>query len=292
MSGGAGRRMAAWLCGGLLLAASAMAGCGGGEDESAAKKKTRYSAATETPKTFVERVAKLLETTTKKADCPQLEEINSRSLSRFACPPGKDLRRSMASFEALGAEAYGTGAVVDYKSGKVKDGAAIVMFVAPNREWGIGRFGVVTPPSTEADDDDSRAGYEETLDDYLAAVRERDCKAFRDVAFTDAKGKEVCETTFAATEDLARRLRANPSAEPEYEGGNASYGFFTLETQRPKPENSTISIVKSGKGSTASYVVLDVGPSPTAADQRRVLEQFEEQQRRGDRPDMSPSPTQ
>ncbi|HEX2071746.1 MAG TPA: hypothetical protein VHF90_08895 [Thermoleophilaceae bacterium] len=292
LGGNRGRRTQA-LCALVAVAAIAAAGCGGDDEDGSADAKPKFSAASEPSKTFIERMAKLLETTTEKKDCPLLEQINQRSFTRFPCPPPKELRQSMARFDVVETEVYGTGAVVDYKSGTAKDGAAVVMFVAPDREWGISRFGIITEPSVGTSDADSRDGYAKAVDDYLAAVRDRDCKAFVKVAFTNgADAKTACRTSFKGTEDLAKRLKANPSVKPKYEGGNSSYGFFTLETKKPKPENLTISVIKSTTESAAPYVVLDAAPSPTAAEQRQVIEQFKKQQRQKkppNQPETSPS---
>lgn len=277
--GSEGRR--AFLCIAAVLAVGGAVGCGSDDDASGEPQQRKYAAASETPEDFVRRLAKLLETTTAQKDCAQLMEINGRSFTRFPCPPPKGLRRSMASFKVVGAEIYGTGAVVDYKSGEVEDGAAIVMFTAPDRNWGVGRFGVVTEPSTRTSDEDSREGFEEAIDRYLSAVRERDCAAYAEVTFNaDKTRQEVCKTVFPGTEALAKRLRSDPSATPKYEGGNASYGFFSLETSRPEPENLTISILKTGSGDSERYVILDAAPSPTAEQQRLVIEAFEEQRKR------------
>lgn len=287
MLGGTRRRLPA-LCAVVLSLAGALASCGG-DDQSAADEKKQYAEATEPEDAFIKRMAKLLATTSKKKDCAQLNEISGRSYARFTCPAARSLRKSMASFKVVGAEDYGTGAVVDYKSGKVKDGAAILLFVAPDRTWGISRFGIITKPSTGTEDDESRQGYREAVDAYLRAVVERDCEAFKEVAFTgDIKPKDVCKTAFADTELLAKRLKANRSAKPKYEGGNATYGFFTLETMKPEAVRSTISVVKSNAGSVAPYVVLDVAPSPTSAEQREVIRQFRQRQREKRKTDMQP----
>jgi hypothetical protein len=275
-----------------LLGVALIAGCGGDDEgDSKAKDGPQVAAASEQEDIFVERFARLLATTSVKKDCPQLDAIAARSLTRLPCPADKKLRNSMARFEVLGTGVYDTGAVIDYKSGEVEGGAAILLFVAPDRNWAVSRFGVVTPPSTDTSDRDSRAGYDQAVDDYLAAVRERDCKAFEAVAFTgEAKGKAVCDTAFAGTKALAKRLKANPSVEPIYAGGNGTYGFYTLETPKPKPVNSTISVIKAPGKATKPYVILDVAPSPTAAEQRQVIEQFREQQKKGDdQPETSPS---
>lgn len=289
--GGIGsRRWLPPLCAAALLGAT-FAGCGGGEDESTADDRERakvaekYSAASESPRVFIKRTAKLLETASGKKDCAEIQDVNNHSLTRFPCPPPKALSRSMARFEVVGAEEYGTGAVVDYRSGQVDDGAAIVLFVAPDRRWGISRFGVTTDPSTESSDEDAREGYAEAVQDYLAAVRERDCKAFTAVVFLPGDKRDVCDTTFALTKELGQRMKDFPSAKPKYEGGNASYGFYSIETRHPTVENMTISVVATGD-SSKPYAVLDVAPSPPAEEQELIRRQFEQQQRSKQKPNQ------
>jgi hypothetical protein len=255
-------------------------GCGGDEETGEARQAPpQYSEGSEPAKAFAERMAKLLETTTVAKDCAQIEQINARSFSRFPCPPDKSLRKSMASFKIVGAKEYGTGAIVDYESSAEKDGAAMVLFVAPDRNWGIGRFGVLTKPSTSSSDAETREGFDKAVDTYLEAIRGRDCAAYFGVVFANgASEKEVCKTLFPQTKRHAKWLKANPSSKPVYEGGNGTYGFFTFETQKPKPANSTISVVRESENSD-KYEVLDLAPSPTAAEQRKVRKDYERQQR-------------
>ncbi len=268
----------------LPVTAAALAlgavGCGGGDEESGeARQAPQYSEGSEPAKVFAERMAKLLETTTTAKDCAQIEQMNARSFTRFPCPPDKARRRSMASFKIVGAKEYGTGAIVDYKSGAESDGAAMVLFVAPDRNWGIGRFGVLTKPSTASSDAETRAGFDKAVDTYLEAIRERDCAAYAGVVFANgASEKQVCKTLFPQTKRVAKWLKANPSAKPVYEGGNGTYGFYTFETQKPKPANSTISVVRESENSD-KYEVLDLAPSPTAAEQRKIRKVFAQQEK-------------
>lgn len=281
MRGGTRGRPARWLCAAALLGVGAVAGCSDGEESAAGEEQVDYSLATEPPRTFIERTARLLATTTDKKDCAGLDAINSRSYTRLACPATTELRRSMARFKVVGAQTYGTGAVIDYKSGQIKDGAAILLFVSPSREWAISRFGVVTPPSTKTDDRASRRGFEKVVHDYLKAVRKRDCQEFiATVFFAPGENKRVCSTTFAETAGLARRLKSNPSAVPKYEGGNGTFGFFTLETSKPKAQNLTFSVIRAAGNALKPYMVLHVGLSPTAAVQRSVREELRQQQKR------------
>lgn len=277
MLGGMRGRLVAAL--GLVATMAAVSvGCGD-DDSTAEEEPTPVAAASEPARVFVERMAKLIATTTKPDDCDELTAIASRSVTRFQCPVSKPFRKSMSRFEIVGAKEYGTGAVVDYKSGQVKDGAAITLFVGEDRNWGVGRFGVVSKPSTKTSDAGNREGYARAVERYLTAVRTRDCDAYFDVTFNaeDAKAK-VCKNVFPATQNLAKRLQLNPEAKQQYEGGNESYGFFSLETAKPKPQSVTISIVKTAASGPKSFVILDATPGPTAADLAKAQKAFENEQ--------------
>lgn len=278
-------RVPAALCVGAM-ALGAAAGCGGDDDSNARESEPEPLAAKEPLESFVKRTANLLATTTKKAECLDIDKISVRSITSFGCPAPKELRKSMGRFEVVGAEEHGTGAVVDYKSGAVKDGAAIVLFMARSHNWAISRFGIATKPSTGTSDEESRAGYNKALDEFLTAVRERDCDSYVAVTFNgDEKKDVVCKQAFPTTKPLAARLKRNPNAKPIYQGGNQSYGFFSLETAKPEPENVTISIAKATAKGPRPYVVLDVANSPTKfqQDYERGLDDG------GDQPETSES---
>jgi len=277
---------------GMAICGFVGAGCGGDEQSDAERESARrVSSASEPPDVFAVRMANLLETASRKKDCPQLDAINARSLIRFPCPvENKGLRTSMARFKVLDAAEYGTGAVVDYKSGEVAKGASIVLFAAPDRNWGLARFGVVSGRTVGTSDDETRDGFDKAVAGYLAAVEKRDCKAYNQLAVTKADDdKAVCKTEFPSTAELAKKLEANPSARPSYEGGNSVFGFYTLETSKPEPANVTISVVKANAKSPQPYVVLDVAPSPTAAAQERFRRGVAQQRKSGGQPAMSPS---
>ena len=280
------------LCVGAMAAAVAV-GCGGSDDESTAKDEpVDVSAASEPVEPFITRMAKLVETSSAKKDCVELDTINARSLTRFPCPAPKELRSSMGRFELVGAKEYGTGAVVDYKSGKIKDGAAILLFVSADRNWAIGRFGIISKPSTETSDEGSREGYEKAVDEFLTSIRERDCDSYVAVTFNgDDKKDVVCRETFPGTKNLAKLLKDNPNVDPRYEGGNAAYGFYSIEFPKPKPVNFTISIAKATAKGPRPYVVLDITPSPTAAQQKQAQKAFEKNQKpnQGMEPSSKPS---
>lgn len=211
-------------------------------------------------------LAKVMKEARARKDCKTVESLNRRSAIRVACPAPPQVRKSMARFELVEAASYGTGAVVDYTSGEAKGGAAIVLFVAPDRRWAISRFGLVTKPTVGSSDEESRAGFDDTVEDYLRAVRERDCKAFDQNALTASpERKVVCQSEFKQTKGLADSLAANPAADPEYLGGNETFGFYRLGLTKPKRQDLTISVMKTPEGSLHPFVVLNAIPSAAAS---------------------------
>ena len=198
----------------------------------------------------------------------------------------------MARFKLMKAAEYGTAAVVEYRSGEAPDGAAIILFVAPDRNWAFSHFGVVVEPSVGTSDAEARAGYERATGRYVAAVRTRDCATLRRILFvSDHSGDLTCEALLAGTAATATRLRRNPGAEPEYLGGNRTFGFFALETRRPEPENLTIAVMRADDDGVGRYLVMDVVPSPTAAQVREVVREYRRQRDRA-RESMAPGADQ
>jgi hypothetical protein len=288
-----GCRGAALTCALTAAAGAAIAGCGGDSEEPSTTVAERRgpSLASEPPRVFATRLAKLLETTRRRQECIALASISSRSRTKFPCPPDALTRSSMAGFEIVGVGEYGPGAIIDYRSGTAKEGAAIVLSVGVARAWAVNRFGVVTKPSTGTSDEESRDGFSAAVDAYLTAVRERDCKAFEAVTFvSQGSADKACETVLPTTRRLAKRLRVNPSAKPRYQGGNATYGFFALELPKPKPANVTISVIRDDtKSAKDEYLVLDATGSPTDAQQRRARAVAERQRENAANPKTSPS---
>lgn len=250
----------------LVLASALATGCGDDGDSGGANQDETVSRslAHEPPRLFAERLAKLLVTIRGKDDCGDIGVINGRSIARFPCPPARSLVESMKKFKVTASGEYGTGAVVEYRSGAAPDGSTLLLYVSPGRRWAISRMGVVTDPSVGTSDEDTRAGYEKAVEDYLTAVRERDCDAFLKVAYTgSATGQKACRTVFADTKKLAKNINASPSAEPQYQGGNSTYGFYALETAKPERTVTTISVIRAGSGTDETYLVLDAAAPPS-----------------------------
>lgn len=278
------------VCAGAALPAT---GCGDGED-STASNKPKLAVASEPPEPFVQKMAKVLETASNNKECKEIYQLNGSSVTRLPCPAPKDFRKSMASFKLVGAETFGPAAVVDYTSGAVKDNATIVLFAAPTRDWGIGSFGVLSPRSVGTDDAANRAAYRAAADAYIEAVRTRDCKEFMRTAFTKEKSEQkVCSGQFKETAPFGKRLQKAPDAKLKYEGGNGSYGFFTVATPKPEPASTTVAVASAGeKQGKPAFLVLEWAPGPTREELQRVARQFREQQRQEREGDTSTEPTQ
>lgn len=273
----------------VVVLASGGVGCGsGGQGDSTAAEKPKIAPAQEPARVFAQRFTRLLATARAKKDCAEIEAVSSRSHARFRCPSPRTLAKSMESFELIAAEEFGTGAVVDYRSGEVRDGASITLFVGPDRNWGIGRFGVIAGRTVGTSDEATRDGYERAVDDYLAAARDRDCRAYAEAVFTgQASRSEVCESVRSGVGGLTKLLESNPAVRATYAGGNGTFGFFNLETEKPEPTNATISVMRVDEGGRDRYVILDRAASPTQAALRRLLRQYREQRKLGG--SMAPS---
>lgn len=246
----------------LALAGVLVAGCGGddGDGQSPAAAQTP---AERSPESFARQVGRLLAETKGKKDCGALEAINKRSIYEFTCPPVAEVRKSMARFEVLDTGAYGTAAVVDYKSGKARDGASMVLMRHPGGQWMVTRFGLLTESSVGSSDEESRPGFDKVVRRYLRAVEARDCKAYADFAVTSsAEPQTICRLEFPLTQKLATALKESGNPRPRYLGGNDSFGFYGLETDRPKPRYFTISVIKTVPGSLQPFLVLDVADGP------------------------------
>lgn len=283
----------------LLLAAVCVSaavvaiGCGDSDgDSTASDGPAKIEVANEPPDAFIRKTTKVLETATRNKDCQVIYGLNGISVLRLPCPAPKPFRKSMGSFKISGAKAYGPGAVIDYTSGNVKDNAAIVLFATPDRSWGFGAFGLLSPRSVGTSDADNRADYRAALDTYLAAVRKRDCKEYIRASFTKAKSEEkVCSTQFKETKPFGVRLQKNPNAKPKYEGGNGNYGFFSIETAKPALASTTVAIASAGtKQGKPVYLALEWAPGPTNEELQRVRRAYKEQQRQAKEDDTSTQP--
>ena len=79
--------------------------------------------------------------------------------------------------------------------------------------------------------------YQQTIDTYLRAIRDRDCAAFQRVSYPNAgpnlglKPAEACKQVFAG-KNLAPQLRADPGARAVKLGETLDWGFFGVATKR------------------------------------------------------------
>ena len=234
---------------------------GGGETPAAA----RLPEAKQPPEAFARELADLVADTVFRKDCKRLNAINARSVLRFECPSPENVRSDLAFLEVRDAASYGTGAIVDYRSQEAPRGASMLLFLNPNREWGVSHFGLIIEASAESSDEDSRAGYAEAIAGYIEAVREQDCKGYTQYAAIQADDrKAACEGELTRANPLTQLLKRNRDSKPEYLGGSARYGFYGLEVDKPKPAYLNFSIFRTPDGSLRPYLVTPptFGPRP------------------------------
>lgn len=255
------QRRPLWLLAFAVAICLAAAGCGGddGDDGGDATAAVSLPPAKQSPEAFARELAKLVSTSERKRDCKRLNAINARSLYRFPCPLPEPARATFAFLKVLDSAAHGTGAVVDYKSEESPDGASMVLFQSPKREWGVSHFGLLSEAPAESDDGDSRDGYDKAIAGYLKAVRERNCDDYTEyAAMGDIEAKDLqaaCKRAMPATKQMAGQLKANPGAEPQYLGGSETYGFYRLELKKPKPMNLHFSVFKTPEGTLRPFLV-------------------------------------
>lgn len=215
---------------------------------------------------FATRMAKLVATTKAKRDCGPLNEINRRSSYKFGCPVPKQVRDSLGLFEITKSATHGTAAIVDYRTGGSPSGATMLAYKTPGDEWAVARYGLLNFSVDREPDTESRPAFEKVAARYVDAVRERDCEAFGDTALTSTQDEKVyCRKEFRGSLPLARTLKRNPDAEPEYLGGDAKFGFFALRTDNPRPAYHTIGIVDVDSKAVNRYRVIDVVAGPPDA---------------------------
>jgi hypothetical protein len=214
------------------------------------------------PEEFAATAMEQVAAAKEKRQCGAVNATNKRSTYDFDCPADPSVRKSLKSFEILKSDTYDTAAVVDYSSGNSPSGATMLLYQTPDGKWAIGRFGLLNITDRQSDEK-SREGLDEAVDSFLTAIRKRDCSEFGSVSVSSSNDtKTVCSKLFPETLPLARDLKANPTAEPDYLGGNSKLGFYGLTTEEPEPRYLTISVVETNPSSVNRYQILDVAPGP------------------------------
>jgi hypothetical protein len=248
------------------IAVCAMAGCGDDDSGPTEAAKQAPWATGPSPERFAKQIAGWMAETKVRRDCAELDALRVQNVYSFKCPLPRKVRASMARFKVLDSAIYGSAAVLAYRTGDLPDGAIMLMYVHPSRLWAVNRMGLLYEPAPRSSDDDSRDGYDAAVAGYLRGVRERDCELlFAYSAAARSDGKRTCKSELKSTKELAKALEASPSSEPSYLGGNSDFGFYSLQTPKPKPSYVTISVVKAAEGAEQPHVVLDAAPGPAAS---------------------------
>jgi hypothetical protein len=260
------QRVFAALAGLVVACAIGVVGCGGGKDDDEHQTPAAADAPTAkgSPEAVIEQIAATLATAKKKKQCKAVEKINERSIQGLACPAPPKFRKSMRDLKVTDVGVYGSGAVVDYRSGGAPNGGSATLYVNRDKQWSIGRFGLLYGPTVGSEDGPSRAGFDRTMNSYLKAVHKRNCKQFRRYAATSSdKPRQVCDDEFPRTALLGLALKENKRAKPQYLGGNETIGFYNLRIGGALPAYYTFSVIAvDAPKNKHSFLVLNVGNGP------------------------------
>jgi hypothetical protein len=237
-------RVRASLC--SLAAAAILAACGGGNDAGDAPD----------PREPVSRFASRVQAALTQRGCPKLREINVDAQVVLPCPASDPrARQGFANFRVTGSKEYGTGGVIDFTDAEAPRGGTFIVALGTDRNWVIvGQlpFGTSRAPQR------NRADFEKAVEQFLPAVRNRNCDEFFKYSVTQSQTKEqACSQELGRPyDDLRRALRASDDTEPFYLGGNGHVVFFGLLTDEPSEQYRTIPVIRMGAGGTSPYMVL------------------------------------
>ena len=250
----------------------AVAGCGGDDDGNEggsgdARASDPASQAPE-PEQDIEEFAQLLETAVTSPGCEGLTtKVNKPKEGgiEIACPAEvAKVGKAYAGYKTLGAESYGTGAVIDYEAAEAPNGGTWELSLGGDGTWVIDA-GKITEDETVGTELGSRRGFDRVLDRFLTAVRDGDCDSFFRYAETFAEDKqEACRDELPFYDALATALAASPDEGPFFLGGNQRYAFYGLETTKPKPAYRTVTLERTVEGAGEAYRVArtKLGPTP------------------------------
>ena len=175
-----------------------------------------------------------------------------RALNRNIPPACSEVKRRFTGLRFLGDERYGTGAVVDATAPIRPNGVTFALALAPDRRWKI-LDAYATEQRTAETKAKDQIPFDTAADDWLAAVRTRNCKQFAQVADYSVEGatseQQACDTVLDDPQVVPEALRS-ASVEPELLGGNARFQFYAL---RFEPHHyGTIVAVLGPRGTAAS----------------------------------------
>ena len=237
-----------------------LAGCGGGDDEGTTARKNDSAGSGNAPvaKETIQQFAARFEDAAAAAasgDCKTVESFNALNLATLPCG-GKD-GKAYAHLEVTGAEAFGTGGVVDFTDAEAPNGATLLVGLDQS-----GRYGVMASLVSNKEEVGTRPGQpavsDEGVQNFIRAVRDEDCDAYFDQAFTFSQDKaKECKAEFASS--TPDELAADPSAEPTRLGGVADFVFYGLST---KPDGYRTIATLPGS-SPSEVVVLSYSARPT-----------------------------
>ena len=239
--------------GAIAFAAVALAACGGDDGGTA---KLDVPKANAPLSDLADRTQKAMTATDE--DCPGLDQINREqdAYVRLNCASqGKNVQFELLDFKVRGGAEYGSGGVIDFTNNGSQKGAALVAVINREGHWSYQRSRRLNGPSIGTQPD--RQAMESVLNDhFLPALRDGDCDEFFLSAATDASDRgTACKQELPAYSELSTELKESGNAKAVWLGGNKWFGFFGLQTDKPKKQYRTIVVQKNGPGERGQYVV-------------------------------------
>jgi hypothetical protein len=158
-----------------------------------------------------------------------------RALNRYFPPSCAEVKRRLGGVSLLGAERYGTGAVIDATAPVQPAGITFVLALAPDRRWKV-----LNVYGTKARTAEKRAldqiPFDTAADSWLRAVRTRNCDDYVRYAEISVEGsvpkQRICDIDFGDPAVAPAALRTDATAEPQLLGGNDHFQFYALRFAR------------------------------------------------------------
>lgn len=241
-----------------LACVAAVAGCGGSDD-----------AGPDTPKPAetIEQFQARLKTAVAAIGQNQCEAV-ARFDEKAGLPLQCDAnaKKLFAGFQIVGAKAYGSGGVVEFKAAQVPQGVgAYTVAIGEDGKYQItGPVAPVLPASainTKPKDPDKM---DEAAEDMVEAIRENNCDKFLAAVYVppELQKAQACKQELTdAYSQLRMDLAADKDAKPERIDGNDRFMFYALETG---DQFRTLVVTRTGQGANRPFVgfVTFRGPPP------------------------------
>jgi len=232
-----------------LLCAAAASGCGGDDEESVDTPKAK-----ETVQTFQARLTTAV-AAIERSQCDAVNEFNSKAGLPLPCDARA--KKTFANFQVTGTKAYGSGAVVEFRSDETQGGLGVYT-IAIGEDGRYHLTGGPLVPIVQKSTLGEKATKTDEMDDaangMVDAIRANDCNRFVAAVVTpEGLSKEqTCEQELTdAYAGLRQQLTQHKDAKPERLEGNAAFMFYALRTGE---QYRTLIVTRTGPGAPKPFL--------------------------------------